>query len=90
MRPEIFHRASFHGALARRTHTIGSWRKLYPDRAKVLYSTNFASKSDFVSALEIDSTRPTYVFARSRRTLPCKKGTIPCHIALFQPVISLA
>ena len=55
--------------LARRTLNDEFAAKLSRDGSNLLYSTNFVnSKSDYVSALEIDSTRPTYVFgARSRR-----------------------
>jgi hypothetical protein len=41
--------------------------KLSPDGSKILYSTKFAgSKSDYVAALDIDSTGAAYVFGQTQ------------------------
>jgi hypothetical protein len=41
--------------------------KLSPDGSKILYSTRFAgSKSDYVAALDIDSTGAAYVFGQTQ------------------------
>ena len=41
--------------------------KLSPDGSKVLYSTRFAgSKSDYVAALDIDSTGAAYIFGQTQ------------------------
>ena len=59
--------AGFQGTLG----TPGSYdafvAKLSPDGSKILYSTRFAgSKSDYVVALEIDSTGAAYVFGQTQ------------------------
>jgi hypothetical protein len=59
--------AGFHGTVGAPDSYDAFVAKLFPDGSKVLYSTNFAgSKSDYVSALEIDSTGAAYVFGQTQ------------------------
>ena len=59
--------AGFHGTVGAPDSYDAFVAKLSPDGSKVLYSTNFAgSKSDFVSALEIDSPGAAYVFGQTQ------------------------
>src|ERR1019366_8325017 len=59
--------AGFQGTLGTPDSYDAFVTKLSPDGSKVLYSTRFAgSKSDYVAALDIDSTGVAYVFGQTQ------------------------
>ena len=80
--------AGFHGTVGAPDSYDAFVAKLSPDDSKVLYSTNFAGrKSDFVSALEIDSPGRRLCFrsnaisglSRDARRAACHAAGTNCH-----------
>jgi uncharacterized protein (TIGR03437 family) len=59
--------AGFQGTIGATDSYDAFVAKLSPDGSKILYSTKFAgSKSDYVAALDIDSTGAAYVFGQTQ------------------------
>jgi uncharacterized protein (TIGR03437 family) len=70
--------AGFQGTLGTPDSYDAFVTKLSPDGSKILYSTKFAgSKSDYVAALDIDSTGAAYVFGQTQSSdFPVTAGAL--------------